>query len=66
MSDKRKMPVPDNQLRLIDIESEPPREKKPRVKRIDSLEERVTHLEAEVTLVRGQLDREEDLDEDYD
>ncbi|NVM23478.1 MAG: hypothetical protein HWN68_17065 [Desulfobacterales bacterium] len=66
MPRKRKLLVPDNQLTLIDIEPEPPREKKPRVKRIDSLEERVTHLEAEVTLVSGQLDREEDLDEEDD
>lgn len=37
------------------LEPEPPREKKPRVKRIDG-------LEAEVTLVRGQMEREEDDD----
>ena len=59
MSDKRKLRIPDNQLTLIPIEPAPPREKKPRVKRIASLEERVTHLEAEVTLVRGQMEREE-------
>ena len=60
MSGKKSLPVPDNQLTLIPMEPEPPREKKPRVKRIDSLEERVTHLEAEVALTRGQLEREED------
>ena len=62
MPGKKRLPVPDNQLTLIDIEPEPPREKKPRVKRIDSLEERVTHLEAEATLIKGQLEREEDDD----
>ena len=62
MAGKKKLPVPDEQLTLIHIEPELPREKKPRVKRIDSLEERVTHLEAEATLIRGQLEREEDDD----
>lgn len=62
MPGKKKLPVPDNQLTLIAIEPQPPREKKPKVKRIDSLEERVTHLEAEVTLTRGQMEREEDDD----
>jgi len=64
MAGKKKLPVPDEQLTLIPMEPEPPREKKPRVpKRIASLEERVTHLEAEATLIRGQLEREEDDDE---
>ena len=63
MSGKKSLPVPDNQLTLIPMEPEPPREKKPRVpRRIASLEERVTHLEAEVALTRGQLEREEDDD----
>ena len=63
MAGKKKLPVPDEQLTLIPMEPEPPREKKPRVpKRIASLEERVTHLEAEATLIRGQLEREEDDD----
>jgi len=66
MSSKKKLRVPDEQLALIYVEPAPPREKKPRVKRVDSLEERVTHLEAEAALIRGQLDREEDLDEDDD
>lgn len=66
MAGKKKLPVPDEQLTLIPMEPESPREKKPRVpKRIASLEERVTHLEAEATLIRGQLEREED-DEDDD
>ena len=56
---KRRIPVPREQLTLIDIEPElPKKEKKPRGKRIDSLEERVTRLDGEVTLLRGQLERE--------
>ncbi|GAH89179.1 unnamed protein product [marine sediment metagenome] len=66
MPGKKRLPVPDNQLTLIPMEPELPKKHKPRVKRIDGLEERVTHLEAEVALTRGQLDREEDLDEDDD
>jgi len=68
MYDKRKLRVSDNQLRLMDIEPAPPKkQRKPKgPRRIDSLEERVTHLEADVTLVRGQLEREEDLYEEDD
>ena len=68
MPGKKRLRVPDEQLPLIDMEPAPPKkQKKPRVpKRIASLEQRVTHLEAEVTLVRGQLDREEGLDEEDD
>jgi len=68
MPGKKRLPVPYNQLTLLDIEPAPPKkQKKPRVpKRIASLEERVTHLEAEATLIRGQLEREEYLDEDDD
>ncbi len=63
MPGKKRLPVPANQLALIHLEPEPPRERKPRVpKRIASLEERVTHLEAEATLIRGQLEREDDDD----
>ncbi|MBA7594293.1 hypothetical protein ES703_01233 [subsurface metagenome] len=62
MSDKRKLRISDNQLALIPMEPEPPRVKKPRVKRIDILEERVMHLEAEAALTRGQLERDEDDD----
>lgn len=60
MPGKKRLPVPDNQLRLIDIKPAPPKkQKKPRGhKRIANLEERVTRLEGEVTLVRGQLERE--------
>ena len=65
MFGRNRLPVPDNQLALIPTEPEPTREKKPRVKRIDNLEERVTHLEAEVALTRGQLEREEDGDKDH-
>lgn len=64
MSGKKKLAIPDEQLALIDMEPAPPREKKPKVKRIDGLEDRVTRLEAEATLIKGQLEREEDLDED--
>ena len=63
MPGKKKLLIPDEQLPLIDIESAPPeKQKKPMVKRIDSLEARVTNLEAEATLTRGQLEREEDDD----
>lgn len=61
MPSKKRLPISDNQLTLIPMEPElPKKEKKPRVKRVDNLEERVTRLEGEVTLVRGQLEREED------
>lgn len=64
MPGKKKLRVPDNQLTLIDIKPEPPREKKPKVpKRMASLEGRVTCLEAEVALTRGQLERDEDDDD---
>ena len=59
---------PDNQLALIDMEPAPSvktesRQKRLRVpERTESLEQRVTHLEAEVTLIRGQLERDEDDD----
>ena len=67
MSDKRKLRIPDNQLTLIPMEPAPPKKhKKPKgPKRISSLEERVTHLEAEATLIKGQLEREE-KPEEYD
>ena len=68
MSNKRKLQVPGNQLPLIPMEPKlPKKQKKPKApRRIASLEERVTHLEAEATLIRGQLEREEYLDEDDD
>jgi len=68
MHGKKRLPVPDNQLTLIPVEPAPPRKhRKPKgPKRIASLEERVTHLEAAATLVRGQLEREEDLYEEGD
>jgi len=72
MSDKRKLKVPDNQLTLIDMEPVSPRPAPPRKhkkpkgpKRISSLEDRVTSLEAEATLIKGQLEREEEPEE-YD
>jgi len=67
MHGKKRLPVPDNQLSLLDIEPAPPKKhKKPKgPKRISSLEERVTHLEAEATLIKGQLEREEEPEE-YD
>lgn len=66
MHGKKRLTVPDNQLTLIPIEPAPPKKhKKPKVKRIASLEERVTHLEAEATLIKGQLEREEEPEE-YD
>ena len=67
MSDKRKLRIPDNQLTLIPMEPAPPKKhKKPKVKRIASLEERVTRLEGEATLIKGQLEREEELEDDDD
>ena len=67
MSDKRKLRVPDEQLALVYVEPAPrKKQKKPKgPKRISSLEERVTRLEGEATLVRGQLEREEEPEE-YD
>ena len=63
MPGKRKMPVPDEQLTLICVESAPPKkEKKPKRKRIDTLEKRITLLEAEVTLIMAQLEQDEDDD----
>jgi len=68
MPGKKSLQVPDEQLALIPMEpTSPKKQKKPRaLRRIDNLEERVTSLEAEVTLVKGQLEREEELDEDDD
>lgn len=67
MHGKKRLRIPDNQLTLIPIEPAPPRKhKKPKgPKRISSLEERVTRLEGEATLIKGQLEREEDPEE-YD
>jgi len=62
MPGKKRLPVPDNQLALIPMEPEPPREKKPRARRLDSLEERVTQMEGEMALISGQLEREDDDD----
>lgn len=63
MAGKRRLPIPNEQLAFADIEPVPPKKKKPGVRyRTAILEERVTHLEAEVTLIRGQLDRDEDDD----
>ena len=60
MPGKKRLLVPANQLSLIDIKPEPSKPKKPRVpKRTDILEQRVTHLEAEVTLITAQLERED-------
>jgi hypothetical protein len=59
---------PDNQLALIDIMSTPsittkPKKKRPGLaRRTENLERRVTRLEAELTLVNGQLERNEDDD----
>jgi len=66
MTSKKRMPVPDGQLTLIEIKPEPRQEKKPKRKRITILEDRVTILESEAALIRGQLEREEELDEDDD
>ena len=68
MPGKRKLPVPDNQLKLklIDIEPSPPtqeRVKKVRVKkRVADLEDRVTRLEAEVTRIDAQGEQDEGED----
>jgi hypothetical protein len=59
---------PDNQLALIDIVSTPPISARPKKKRpglagrTENLERRVTRLEAELTLVNGQLERNDDDD----
>lgn len=66
MANKRQQPVPPNQLAFLDIEPTPSKVKKPKRKkpsfeeRTENLEQRVTHLEAEQTLVVAQLEREED------
>ena len=61
MPGRKRLPVPANQLPLIDMEPEPAKPKKPRApKRTDILEQRVTNLEAEVALLTGQLEREDD------
>lgn len=66
MSGRRKIQVPDCQLPLVPLSPAPPeKQKKPRTKRIANLEERVTRLEAEVTLIGGQLEREEYPDDYY-
>jgi len=59
---------PDNQLALIDIMSTPTITAKPKKKRpglagrTENLERRVIRLEAELALVNGQLERNEDDD----
>jgi len=69
MANKRRQPVSPNQLALIDIEPAPSKEKKPKRKkpsfeeRTENLEQRVTQLEAEVTSVVEQLEREEEEDD---
>ncbi|MBA7716015.1 hypothetical protein ES703_125074 [subsurface metagenome] len=64
MANKRRQPVSPNQLALIDIEPAPSKAKKPKRRkpdgRTENLERRVTQLEAEVTLVVEQLEREDD------
>jgi hypothetical protein len=66
MSTKRR--PPDNQLALIDIMSTTPITTRPKKKkpglagRTENLERRVTRLEAELALVNGQLERNEDDD----
>ncbi len=69
MPGKRNLPIPHNQLTLIDVEAEPtpPKQKEPKGrKRTANLEKRVTQLEADVTLVRSQVERELELEEDED
>ena len=76
---KRKLPIPQNQLTLIDIEPTTPKQKEQNVpkqtanlkkqkvpKRTPNLEQRVTLVEAEVTLLRAQVERELEPDEDED
>ena len=60
---------PDNQLALAGMEPTPPmviakpRKKRPGIaERTENLERRVTCLEAEIALLNGQLEREEDDD----
>jgi hypothetical protein len=58
----------ENQLALAGLEPTPPAVIKPRKKkpvlilRTDNLERRVTRLEAEIALLNGQLEREEEDD----
>ena len=66
---QKRTKVPENQLSLF-TEVTPPEQtqgkRKPRrPRRKDNLAGRVTRLEAEVALVRGQIEREADGD-DYD
>ena len=59
---------PDNQLALMDMEPAPSMKTESKQKRLrlpertESLERRVTRLEAEVTLIIGQLEQSEDDD----
>lgn len=67
MANKRRQPVSPNQLAFLDIETAPPKAKKWKRKkpngRTEILEQRVTQLEADVTLVVAQLEREDDEDD---
>lgn len=60
MKPRKKLKIPDNQLRLIDIEPALSRKKNHRASRLDSLEERVTRIEGDLALLGGQLEREDD------
>ena len=64
MAGKRRLQIPNEQLAFINIEPVPPKkqEKLGVPERTASLEQRVTHLEAEVTLIMAQLEQDEDDD----
>lgn len=66
MANRRQQPVPHNQLAFLGIDLAPSKERQHKRKkkglpqRTESLEQRVTRLEAEVTSVVEQLELEED------
>jgi hypothetical protein len=66
MAPRKKLKIPDNQLRLIAIDMTPGRQRKPRRSRLARLEERVTHIEGDLALLSGQLEREEYIIDDED
>jgi hypothetical protein len=64
MAGKRRLQIPNEQLAFTNIEPIlPKKQEKPSVpERTETLERRVTQLEAEVALIMGQLEQSEDDD----